>query len=185
MMKKAILALLLLLAPAALAAPAWGQDNPFVALPDETLAQTWLLRDCAVEDEPLLAAAVQARAAALGPRFARAWQGGPPAALIEEARTAAFARFDRNREVMADAEASLGLSPEDAALLAQITPESYAAESVESVTATFRQQALAGLALVGGAEGRGLLERAAADPAEPYAPLARQLLDQSAPRPTP
>ena len=69
------IALLLL----ALSGAAVGQEqNRFLALPVAELAQTWLLRNCGITEEPLLEAAIVRRGSELQPLFSRAWDDGPP-----------------------------------------------------------------------------------------------------------
>lgn len=153
----AVALLALALPPAAVA----QEDNRFLQLSVADLAQTWLLRDCGVADRPLLEAALVQRAAEVTPILRTAWEDGPSERLLAETRERARERFDRNQALLSDPE-SLGLSPEDAERAAARSAEEFVDRSVRSLEIGYRSQALSGLYLVAGDEGRALAEQVAA-----------------------
>jgi len=173
---KAIAAAVLVLSmPAAAVAQ---EESPFLGLSVADLAQTWLLRDCGIEDEPLLEAAVVQHAAELTPIFRIAWEEGPPERLVAETRQQASERFARNRAALRDPE-SLGLSSEDAERASARTAEDFVARSVQSLEIGYRTQALRGLFLTAGDEGRALVEQVARQQEESaLADAARLLLKE-------
>ncbi len=153
------------------------ESNPFIKLPVEVLAETWLTRNCGVEDEPLLEIAVTRQGSALQPLFISAWREGPPGAQLKEAREAASARFERNRSALNDPE-SLGLSPENLERAKSQTEAAYVSRAVDSFDTTYRSQALRGLYFAGGDEGRQVLEQAAADTQSPFSSAAKIVLER-------
>ena len=153
------------------------ESNPFIDLPVEVLAETWLTRNCGIDDEPLLEIAVTRQGSALQPLFISAWREGPPDAMLSETREAAAARFERNRSALDDPE-SLGLSTENLKRAKNQTEEAYVSRAVDSFDTAYRSQALRGLYFAGGDEGRQILEQAAADAQSPFSSAARIVLER-------
>ena len=163
---------------AALPSPITAQEsNPFLNLSVEELAETWLLRNCGVDDEPLLEIAVTRQGPALQPAFISAWRDGPPEVLLKETREAAATRYARNRTALEDPE-SLGLSSENLERAQNQTADAYVARTIESFDNAYRSQALRGLYFAGGDEGRQILEQAATDTESPLGDAARLILER-------
>jgi hypothetical protein len=151
------------------------ESNPFINLPVEVLAETWLTRNCGVDDEPLLEIAVTRQGSALQPLFISAWREGAPDATLRETREAASARFERNRRALDDPK-GLGLSTENLERARKQTEDAFVSRAVDSFDTEYRSQALRGLYFAGGDEGRQILEQAAADAQSPFSSAARIVL---------
>lgn len=168
------LSILLLSLPGTSAAQ---ESNPFINLPIEVLAETWLTRNCAVNDEPLLETAVTRQGMALQPLFISAWREGPPEAQLRKTREAGSARFERNRSALDDPD-SLGLSTENLERAKSQTEDAYVSRAVDSFDTAYRSQALRGLYFAGGNEGRQILKQAAADTQSLFNSAARIVLER-------
>ena len=163
----------------ALPGPAIAQDeNRFLSMSVIDLAETWLLRNCGIEEEPLLEVAIVRHAGELTPLFISAWEQGPAEELAKEVRDKARGRFDRNRATLEDAD-SLGLSPEDTKRASDRTAEDFVNRSVQSFETGYRGQALRGLYFVGGDESRRLLKQVAGEEKSAFSDTARLLLNRS------
>jgi hypothetical protein len=132
------------------------ESSPFIDLLVEVLAETWLTRNCSVDDEPLLEIAVTRQGSALQPPFISAWREGASYAALRETREAASARFERNRRALDDPK-SLGLSTEKLERARKHKEDEYVSRAVDIFDAEYRSQALRGLYFAGGAEGLQIL----------------------------
>lgn len=172
---KYILALTVLLS----AVPAMAQNsNRFINLPLEVLAETWLTRNCGIDEELRLEAAVAQRGGALEPIFMSAWREGPPEEQIRETSNAAAERYQRNRELLDDPE-SLGLTNENLARYKSQSEEGFVTRTVENFNFGYRSQALRGLLFTGGDAGREVVEATATDIQSPFNSIARLALSRS------
>jgi len=177
-MKSTILSLIATVTLMTMQSTAAAQEsNPFINMSVEALAETWLSRNCGVDDEPLLEIAVTSNGTALQPAFLSAWREGPPEALQRENREAASTRFERNRTALQDPE-SLGLSTENLERAKSQTEDAYVSRAVENFDIAYRSQALRGLYFAGGAEGRQILEQASVDTGSPFSDAARLVLER-------
>lgn len=155
-----------------LAAPAFAQEpNRFVNLPLELLADTWLTRNCDIDEESQLEIAVARHGEALQRLFLAAWEEGAPEEKLRLTRTAAAERFQRNRALLDDPD-SLGLGPEDLARYKARSEEGFVTRSVENYDFGYRSQALRGLFYAGGAAGLEIVEAVAADAQSPFNSIA-------------
>jgi len=153
------------------------EQNRFLAIPVAELARTWLLRNCGIAEEPLLEAAVIRRAEELTPVFTRAWENGPPEALLAEARDSALKRFERNRAALEGE--GLGLSVDDARRARARTADDFVGRALESLEIGYRSQALRGLYLGGSETGRQLVQQLAGRKDDSvYGATARVLLNR-------
>ena len=172
--QKYILALSVLL----FSVPAIAQDsNRFINLPLEALADTWLTRNCGIDEESQLEIAVARRGEALETIFLSAWREGPPEEQIRDTSNAAAKRYQRNRELLNDPE-SLGLSDEDLARYKTRSEEGFVTRAVENFDFGYRSQALRGLFFTGGDAGREIFEATAADTRSPFNSIARVALSR-------
>ncbi len=172
--RKYILALSVLL----LAVPAIAQDsNRFISLPLEVLADTWLTRNCGIDEELQLEVAVARRGEALEKIFLSAWREGPSEEQIRETSSAAAERYQRNRELLNDPE-SLGLADEDLARYKTRSEEGFVTRTVENFDFGYRSQALRGLFFTGGDADREIVEATAADTRSPFNSIARLVLSR-------
>ena len=125
-----------------------AQDqNPFLSMSVPELAQTWLLRTCAVEDEGFLDNAITRHSRELTAIFTTALEQGAPEELVNEVRESALDRFHRNRITLKDA-GKLGLTPEDAQRAKNRTPEEFVNRAVLSFKSGYRSQTQRGLSLL-------------------------------------
>lgn len=178
-MKKRTLWIVVALLALALPSATLGQEeNRFLAMSVVDVAQTWLLRNCGIDDEPLLELAIARNAEELAPLFLSAWEEGPAQELVREVREGARGRFDRNRATLQDAE-GLGLSAEDAERAAARSADDFVDRAVKSFEVGYRSQALRGLYLVGGEEGRQLVEQVAGGEESAFKEIARLVLERS------
>lgn len=172
--RKYVLALSVLL----LAVPAIAQDsNRFVNLPLEVLADTWLTRNCGIDEESRLEVAVARRGEALEAIFLSAWREGPPKEQIRVTSNAAIERYQRNREFLNDPE-SLGLGDEDLASYKTRSEEGFVTRAVDNFDFGYRSQALRGLFFTGGDAGRETVDVTAADTQSPFNSIARLVLSR-------
>lgn len=156
------------------------ESNPFLAMSITDLAQTWLLRECGIDDEPALEIAVTRQGKKLEPLFFGAWEKGPSDNLVREIREAALSRFERNRAALADTE-SLGLTSQDAKRASRRSVKDFVTRSVEDFETNYRSQALRGLFFAGGEQGMQLLDQVASDADSQFGDTARILLKRSKP----
>lgn len=174
-----LIGLVLLLAlPSVVAAQ---ESNPFTGFVPEQLAETWLFRNCGIDDERFLELALLEQRRALKPLFRQAWQAGPSESSVADVRRAATARFQRNRSVLAEPEI-LGLSPPDIERAKARSAEEFATRAVSSFDTAYRSQALRGLFITGDAQERAMLEQVAVDSSSPFSDDARLILLRETPR---
>ncbi len=170
--RKCIFALFILLfAVAAIA----QESNRFINLPLEVLADTWLTRNCGIDEESQLEVVVARRGEALEAIFLSAWRDGPPKEQVRVTSNAAAKRYQRNRELLNDPE-SLGLGNEDLARNKARSEESFVTRAVEGFEFGYRSQALRGLYFAGGDAGRRIVEATAADTQSPFNSIAKLVL---------
>ena len=160
-----------------LAAPALAQaPNPFINLPLEVLADTWLTRNCGIDEESQLEIAVARRGEALQAIFLSAWREGAPEEKLREARAAAAKRFQRNRALLEDPQ-SLGLAAGDLARYKARSEEGFVMRAASNYDFGYRSQALRGLYFAGTAAGREIVEATAADSQSPFNAIARLVIE--------
>ncbi len=150
----------------------------FINLPVEALADTWLTRNCGIDEESQLEVAVARHGEALETIFLSAWQEGPPEKQIRETSDAAAKRYQRNRELLNDPE-SLGLSEGDLARYKTRSEEGFVTRAVENFDFGYRSQALRGLFFTGGDAGREVIEATVADAGSPFNSIGRVVLSRS------
>lgn len=171
--RKTLLTLCLLI----LAAPALAQaPNPFINLPLEVLADTWLTRNCGIDEESQLEIAVARRGEALQPIFLSAWREGAPKEKLRETRAAAAKRFQRNRALLQEPQ-SLGLAETDLARYKSRSEEGFVMRAANNYDFGYRSQALRGLYFAGAAAGREIVEATAADSQSPFNAIARLVIE--------
>ncbi len=175
------LAVLVALAAAPAEIATAQEENRFLKMSVAELAQTWLLRNCGTEEEALLEVAIVRQAVELNPIFVDAWRQGPDQESVDETRKQARERFDRGRVALQDPE-GLGLSAEDARRAQERTAEAFVGRAVSTFETGCRSQALRGLYLVGGEQGRRILEDVANDAQSEYAVTARLILSGAGPQ---
>ena len=174
--RKTLLTLCLLF----LAAPTLAQEpNPFINLPLEVLADTWLTRNCGIDEESQLEIAVARRGEALQAIFLSAWREGAPEEKLREARAAAAKRFQRNRALLEDPQ-SLGLAAGDLARYKARSEEGFVMRAASNYDFGYRSQALRGLYFAGTATGREIVQATAADNQSPFNSIARLVADKTA-----
>ncbi len=138
----------ILLLSSILAAPLAAQDqNRFLQMSVNQLAETWLLRNCGTQEQRQLDLAVLARAERLKPLFEIALEQGPSQDLVKLTSAGARQRFNANQAALQDGE-SLGLSPENLERAKSRSLEDYIARSVNSLNVGYRDQARLGLQLI-------------------------------------
>lgn len=159
-----------------LTVPSLAQEpNRFINLPLEVLADTWLTRNCGIDEESQLEIAVARRGEALQAIFLGAWREGAPEKKLRVTRAAAAERFQRNRALLEDPE-SLGLGEADLARFKARSEEGFVRRSVDNYDFGYRSQALRGLYFAGGAAGREIVEATALDGQSPFNSIARLVL---------
>jgi len=135
-------------------------------------------RNCGIEEERLLEIAIARHGEALEPLFIRAWREGPGNEQVKAAQESGVARYRRNQAVLQDPE-SLGLSDDDLARTKATTEESYVTRVVDNQDLSYRGQALRGLFVAGGDEGRQIVEGIAADSESPFNSTAAVALESA------
>jgi hypothetical protein len=160
-----------------------------VAQPRETLPpevqpifEHWVRATCVGDEQRGLEAQLLRYAVPLAAAFRRAIVAGPPPEELREARAAAEARFAaRAKFPLADFKIE-GVSDKDIAAFRRVSRQAYVDDQVKRFATGYRANAVAGLAIVGGPEGRATLARLARNASDPLAPVALAALQAPPPR---
>jgi len=166
-MRHAIL-LLVLLSGAATAQPRYGMSNEAY----EVFAR-WMATTCVGDEAEQWAATLRRYRVELAPAFRRALADGPPDELVAGVRRAADARYAAIA-AMPPAEVRIaGIAPRATARPAR---QGYVDGEAARYAAGYRSNAIAGLAIVGGADSRASLQRLADRRDNPLSAAASEAL---------
>lgn len=138
----------------------------------------WMLASCVLGEERALETDLRRYAQPLAQAFRQAIRTGPSGAEVRAARAAAEARYAARAKFPLDQVEIAGVSREALARFAQVQRTQYVDEQVRRFVTGYRSNAVAGLAVVGGAADRRLLMRIAANPRDPLSVAAREALRQ-------
>jgi hypothetical protein len=157
-----------------LAAGITGQN-----LPDEArnAATTWLLRDCDVDASTDLEAVLRKYNTQLEPLFLTALRDGPDARLLQALEVGAARRFLVRQEALKTG-AGLGLSDKELAEARSLTREQYIEQQKQDFVLRYKSQAISGLGIVSGTNGKSALQAIANDAAAPLYGSAKIALRQ-------
>jgi hypothetical protein len=132
-------------------------------------AMTWLLNNCALGEEDRLERAVRDNAAVIEPFFLEVLAKGPDPKLVAEVEATANERYSQREAMLkGDAAKAAGLTDEQRRLLTETTRAEFVDLEKRNFVLRFQAQAVAGLGLTGGPEGKKALERLAKDEASPF-----------------
>ncbi len=153
-----------------------AQPREELPLEAQKLFTRWQDGSCIGAEEAALRVALLRYRTVLAAAFVQALNAGPPAEELRAARAAAAARYaDRSRFSLEGAKIS-GVSKADLTRFQRTTADDYINDQVQRYATGYRANAVAGLAIVGGAEERALLARIAGNKEDPLAPAATAAL---------
>ena len=137
-------------------------------------AVRWLLDDCGLQSslrDDLRAAA----SPALETFFLDALQKGPEPAQLSDVEQAAARRYEQRQQSL-KGPSSHGLSQQDIEAARKVSRDDFIAQEKKDFDVRFRSQAVAGLALTGGAKAKVELQQLARDEKSPLRTSAQQAL---------
>ena len=136
----------------------------------------WMLASCIGGEEAVLAEDLRRYPQALAQAFRQALAAGPSAEELRTARAAAEARYAaRAKFPLGDFDIA-GVDRAALARFSRVPQAQYVDDQVRRFSTGYRSNAVAGLAIVGGAAERSVLRRIAANPRDPLAAAAREAL---------
>jgi hypothetical protein len=138
----------------------------------------WMLASCIGGDEAALKDDLKRYPQALARAFERAITAGPSAPELRAVRAAAEARYDSRAKFPLEQFRIVGVESEDLARFSRVSRRQYVDDQLRRFATGYRSNAVAGLAIVGGARARALLARIAGNNRDPLAPAAREALKQ-------
>jgi len=160
-----------------LIASLWFTPAAFTQLTPDALrvGQGWLRQDCAVGDQGQVIVLFNRSKADFEQFFLDALKSGPPADLLAQVDSASARLFDLRQEALRSGK-TLGLSPANLQYVRQTTKDQYVASERARFVNHYNSQAVSGLAIVAGAQGKAALRALAADPRSPLREIARESL---------
>jgi hypothetical protein len=138
----------------------------------------WMLASCIGGEEVALQEDLRRYPQALARAFGQAIAAGPSAQELRAARAAAEARYNSRAKFPLDQFRIEGVDREDLARFGRVSRRQYVDDQLRRFITGYRSNAVAGLAIVGGARARALLARIAGNSRDPLAPAAREALRQ-------
>jgi hypothetical protein len=171
--------MLRLLAAAALAvvcASAYAQTRFGLSPEAYAVFNRWMLASCIGGEEAALKDDLRRYPQPLARAFQQAITAGPSAGELRAARTAAEARYDSRAKFPIQQLRIEGVDSEDLARFSRVTRRQYVDDQLRRFVTGYRSNAVAGLAIAGGARARALLARIAGNSRDPLAPAAREAL---------
>ena len=142
----------------------------------------WMSTTCTGDEMRNLIDALRRYSAPLAVAFRKAIVAGPPPAQLRAARAAAEARFAAGEKFPIQDYRIEGVSEKDLAAFRRVSRQAYVDDQVRRFATGYRSNAVAGLAVVGGAGARDILTRIAGNADDPLAPAAREALKAADPR---
>ena len=136
----------------------------------------WMLASCIGGEENALTGELRRYPQALARAFQQAIAAGPSAEELRAARAAAETRYDSRAQFPLEQFRIEGVDREVVARFSRVSRQQYVDDQVRRFATGYRSNAVAGLAIVGGAKGRALLARIAGNSRDPLAPAAREAL---------
>jgi hypothetical protein len=136
----------------------------------------WMLSSCIGGEETALTGELRRYPQALARAFQQAIAAGPSAEELRAVRAAAESRYDSRAKFPLEQFRIEGVNSEDVARFSGVSRQQYVDDQVRRFATGYRSNAVAGLAIVGGARGRALLARIAGNSRDPLAPAAREAL---------
>ncbi len=136
----------------------------------------WMLASCIGGEEVALADDLQRYPQALAQAFRRAIAAGPSTEELRTARAGAEARYAARAKFPLGEFDIAGVDGAALARFSRVPRAQYVDDQVRRFGTGYRSNAVAGLAIVGGAAARPLLSRIAANPRDPLAAAAREAL---------
>jgi hypothetical protein len=140
------------------------------------LFNRWMLASCIGGEEAALTGELRRYPQALARAFQQAITASPSAGELRAVRAAAEARYDSRAKFPLEQFRIEGVNREDLARFSRVSRQQYIDDQVRRFITGYRSNAVAGLAIVGGAQGRLVLARIAENSRDPLAPAAREAL---------
>jgi len=170
------------IAIAAVCTTAVAQPRNGVSPEAEAIFNRWVATTCTGDEERKLIEELRRHAAPLAAAFRKAIVGGPPPAQLRAARAAAEARFAAREKFPYQDYRIEGVSEKDLAAFRRVARQAFVDDQVRRFATGYRSNAVAGLAIVGGAGARDVLRGIAGNADDPLALAAREALKTFAPR---
>jgi len=148
----------------------------------DAIFNRWMATTCTGDEERKLIEALRSHSTPLAAAFRRAIVAGPPPEQLRAARVAAEARFAVREKFPYQDYRIEGVSEKDLAAFRRVSREAYVDDQVRRFATGYRSNAVAGLAVVGGAGARDILTRIAGNADDPLALAAREALKAADPR---
>jgi hypothetical protein len=139
----------------------------------------WMLASCIAGEEVALPEELRRYPRALAQAFRQAIAAGPSAQDVRIARAAAEARYAARAKFPLGEFDIAGVDRDALARFSGVPRQQYVDDQVRRLSTGYRSNAVAGLAIVGGAAARPLLSRIAANSRDPLAVAAREALKRS------
>lgn len=151
--------------------------SAFAVLSPDSLrtGQFWLRQDCAVGERGQVIDVFNRSKADFEQFFLDALKNGPPADLLAQVDSASARLFDLRQAALRSGK-TFGLSPANLESVRQTTKDQYVARERARFVKHYKSQAVSGLAVVAGAQGKAALRALAADPRSPLQEIARESL---------
>jgi hypothetical protein len=163
---------------AVLAAPATAQPRYDLAADAYAVFAKWMTTSCVGDEARALREALQRHRAELAPAFRRALADGPPRDELRVVRAAADSRYDKLAAFPLQDYRIEGATAQDLARFSRTTRQRFVDDQAQRYATGYRSNAIAGLAITGGAQDRALLARAASRRADPLATAAAEALKE-------
>ena len=160
----------------AAAAASLAQTPP--ALTDVQLIRAWLTSDCGLDDTNNLAQQLISRARVVEAPLVDALRNGPPADEVNAVERLANERFDKHQSSLKDANRRIEMKEEDRAAFSGLTREAFVGHERNSFVLGWKEQAVAGLGLVGGVQARKALDAVVRDRNSPLRDQATAALNR-------
>jgi hypothetical protein len=136
----------------------------------------WMQASCISGEERAREADLRRYPQALAQAFQQAIAAGPSAEELRAARAAADARYVARAKFPRGEFERAGVDRSALARFNRVPRQQYVDDQVRRFSTGYRSNAVAGLAIVGGATARSVLSRIAANPRDPLAAAAREAL---------
>ena len=169
-------------AVALMATAAAAQPRDGLTPEADAVFNRWMSTTCTGDEMRNLIDALRRYSAPLAVAFRKAIVAGPPPAQLRAARAAAEARFAAGEKFPIQDYRIEGVSEKDLAAFRRVSRQAYVDDQVRRFATGYRSNAVAGLAVVGGAGARDILTRIAGNADDPLAPAAREALKAADPR---
>ena len=150
---------------------AWTQPRYGLSTDAYNVFVRWMATTCVGDEANQWAVTLQRYGAELAPAFRRALADGPSDDQLVRVRRAADARY---AAIAALPPGEVRIEGITVRAVARPARKAYVDGEAERFAAGYRSNAIAGLAIVGGAEARATLRRIAGQPGNPLAPAASE-----------